>query len=63
MVITPGVSSFPDSGNESFDCTCPVVSREKSLSVVRIRSRSWYAAEAPSICSQPTATEVNRSLA
>ncbi len=40
IVITPGVSSLPDSGKESFDCTCPAVDSEKTLSVVRIRSRS-----------------------
>ena len=64
MVITPGVSSLPDSGKDSFDCTCSAVPSEKTLSPVRIFSRSRYAAEAPSICGQPTSSrDVNRGLA
>lgn len=63
MVITPGVSSSPESGKESRDCTRAAVAREKSCSPLRILSRSRYAAEAPVICGQPTSTAPSRGLA
>ncbi len=53
MVITPGVSSLPDSGKDTCCCTWAAVLSPKAGSAVRMRSRSWYAAEAPSICPQP----------
>lgn len=40
MVITPGVSSLPESGKETVDCTSPADARLKAFSVARMVSRS-----------------------
>ncbi len=53
MVMTPGVSSLPERGKETAFCTWSAEARLKAFSVVRIFSRSSYAAEAPSMSRQP----------